>query len=57
VGFFFDPLSWDGSDLFLSDDEYSVPFATESVRAAFADAGIANIDFVPAAEVARGSAL
>jgi hypothetical protein len=49
VGLYFDPDSWDGSDLFFTDR--GRPFCTASVKEALERAGVRNLAFTPLPEV------
>jgi hypothetical protein len=51
-GLFFDPGSWDGSDLFVSDDSASWPFVSARVCEALKGKAT-NLDFIKAAELER----
>jgi hypothetical protein len=46
---FFDPASWDGSDLFASD--LHGPFVVPAVKTAMERAGVGNVSFLPLTEV------
>jgi hypothetical protein len=50
VGFYFDPITWDGSDIF-SPEGTAVIIVTEKVKTAFEQAGITNVTFTPLTEV------
>ena len=50
-GYFFDPASWDGSDLFMPSDVTLFKFAVSSVKEAFVEASVSNILFRRADEV------
>jgi hypothetical protein len=52
-GLYFDPATWDGSDLFVSDEEAAWPFATSKVERLFREASVRNIEFVPATTFER----
>jgi hypothetical protein len=46
-GLFFDPESWDGSDLFMPSELKGYVFVVEDVKKAFERAKIRNVDFTP----------
>lgn len=46
-GLFFDPASWDGSDLFMSGGLVGWKFVVEEVKRAFEKAKIRNVEFTP----------
>ena len=46
IGLYFDPKTWDGSDLFLPGDWASI-FVTEAVKKALEKAKITNVMFTP----------
>ena len=52
-GLVFEPASWDGSDIFLSDDEAKWPFVHERVRSILHKEGVTNLEFVPTLLVER----
>lgn len=45
IGFFFDPASWDGSDLFMPAERVGSVLVVEEVKKAFERAKIRNVDF------------
>jgi hypothetical protein len=51
VGLSFPSESWDGSDVFMANDETLFVFATERVRDAIRSAKLRNFEFRPIAEV------
>jgi hypothetical protein len=53
LGFFFDPATWDGSDLFMPQGKNSFWLATESVVAALKKLRIRNITYTLISEVQR----
>lgn len=52
-GLYFDPASWDGSDLFMADGGWGYIFVTRAVKEAFERARIRNVVFTPLDEVER----
>lgn len=50
LGMYFDPDTWDGSDLFMPDDPPGAIFVTEEVKRAFEKAKIKNVQFTPLPE-------
>jgi hypothetical protein len=52
-GLYFDPASWDGSDLFVSTGPYAFKFATAHLRNAFLGTKVSNIKFISASDVER----
>lgn len=46
-GLFFDPASWDGSDLFMPAQRYGYVFVVEAVKQTFERAKIRNVSFTP----------
>jgi ribosomal protein L24E len=52
-GLYFDPSTWDGSDLFVTEDANTWLFASSKVKSAFDEAGISDVDLVPAGEFER----
>jgi len=46
-GLFFDPESWDGSDVFMPAERVGYVFVVEEVKKAFEQAKIRNVDFTP----------
>jgi len=46
-GLFFDPASWDGSDLFMPAGLVGWKFVVEEVKQAFEQARIRNVEFTP----------
>ena len=57
IGMYFDPDTWDGSDLFMSEDGKGSKFVIENVKRAFHKAKIRNVQFEPLEEVERPSLL
>lgn len=49
-GLYFDPATWDGSDIFMADGA-GFKFVTEAVKGALEKAKVKNISFEPLAEV------
>jgi hypothetical protein len=47
VGLYFEPSSWDGSDLFVSSSEVAWVFVTERIVRAFKRAKVTNAKFEP----------
>ena len=52
-GLYFDPTSWDGSDLFMPTGKVAWIFAVEAVKKAFDRAKVKNVQFTPLDEVER----
>lgn len=50
MGLYFDPESWDGSDIF-SPEETGFIFVTKKVKQALEEAKVINIDFTPITEI------
>lgn len=50
LGMYFDPDTWDGSDLFMPDDPKGAIFITNDVKQAFEKARIKNVQFTPLTE-------
>lgn len=50
IGLYFDPETWDGSDVFLPEDSANI-FVTEAVKEAFEKAKITNVEFTPLTQV------
>jgi hypothetical protein len=44
-GLFFDPATWDGSDLFMTASQKTWVFAVEAVKRAFEKAKVTNVSF------------
>lgn len=53
TGMYFDPDTWDGSDLFMSEDGKGSKFVVEDVKRAFQKAKIRNVQFERLDEVER----
>jgi hypothetical protein len=56
-GMYFDTASWDGSDLFMSEDRSGWKFVVEDVKRAFQKAKIRNVRFTRLDEVERSMLL
>jgi hypothetical protein len=52
-GLYFDPDTWDGSDLFMSEDNSGFKFVVDEVKRAFEKAKIKNVEFTNLAEIER----
>ena len=52
-GLFFDPATWDGSDLFMPAGEVGWILAVDAVKRAFEKAKVSNVLFTPLDEVGR----
>jgi hypothetical protein len=52
-GLFFDPASWDGSDLFMPAQSVGWKFVVEDVKRAFERAKIRNVMFTPLDQIER----
>ncbi len=50
VGMYFTPETWDGSDIFMSEDGNGFIFVTDRVRKALTTARLTNMDFTPMSE-------
>jgi hypothetical protein len=50
-GFYFDPASWDGSDVFVAEKEHHGIFVTERARIALQKARIRNVRFRAASSI------
>ncbi len=46
-GLLFDPVSWDGSDVFMPAQNFGYVFVVEAVKKAFERAKIRNVEFTP----------
>lgn len=46
-GLYFDPATWDGSDLFMPSDNWGVIIVVEAVKRAFEKAKVTNVTFTP----------
>lgn len=46
-GLFFDPTTWDGSDLFMTSSPQTWLFVVEAVKRAFEKAKVTNVKFTP----------
>jgi hypothetical protein len=56
-GLFFDPASWDGSDLFMPTPSTGWKFVVEDVKKAFEQAKIRNVMFTPLEQIERSMLL
>lgn len=52
-GIYFDPATWDGSDLFTSSCDVAWVFVVDEVKKAFEKAKVQNVLFTPLNEVER----
>ncbi len=52
-GLYFDPMTWDGSDLFMPTDSSGWIFAVDAVKQAFEKAKVTNVQFKPLDEIDR----
>lgn len=52
-GLYFDPATWDGSDVFMADGRTGWIFVVEAVKRAFEDAKVTNVKFEPLSEIER----
>jgi hypothetical protein len=52
-GLYFDPTTWDGSDVFTSSSDVAWVFVVEEVKRAFEKAKVKNVLFTPLDEVER----
>lgn len=55
-GLYFDPATWDGSDIFMPMDKVGWVFVVESVRTAFLRSKVKNVVFTPLSEIERMTA-
>ena len=53
VGLYFDPATWDGSDIFMPQEGWYGPIVVERVRQAFRRARVKNVQFTRLDEVER----
>ncbi len=52
-GLYFDPATWDGSDIFVASERGGWIFVLDEVKRALLDAGVKNLQFTPLDDVER----